>query len=181
MRERTQALPEPAPNAGDVRGFGGADVEPTDTAAVAAIAHASSIVGRVTAATNTVWISRRFILPQPCLAAYSKPLLVDLRASLAAATDKRKREANALAGSRRPSLPCPCCGVFSLAEPPTGTYEICEECGWEDDPVQFHDLDYRGGANSESLRRGTRQLRPARLGLSASLANAEDPLRTAAQ
>lgn len=48
--------------------------------------------------------------------------------------------------------PCPCCEVFSLAEPPTGTYEICQECGWEDDNVQFHDLDYRGGANSESLR-----------------------------
>jgi hypothetical protein len=46
---------------------------------------------------------------------------------------------------------CPCCGQLTLGEPPTGTYEICEECGWEDDPVQFHDPDYRGGANSESL------------------------------
>jgi hypothetical protein len=47
---------------------------------------------------------------------------------------------------------CPCCGHFTLGEPPTGTYEICDECGWEDDPVQFHDVDYKGGANSESLR-----------------------------
>jgi hypothetical protein len=47
---------------------------------------------------------------------------------------------------------CACCDQLTLGEPPTGTYEICEECGWEDDPVQFHDPDYRGGANSESLR-----------------------------
>jgi ribosomal protein L37AE/L43A len=46
---------------------------------------------------------------------------------------------------------CPCCGRATLTEAPTGTYEICKECGWEDDPVQFHDPDYRGGANSESL------------------------------
>jgi hypothetical protein len=25
-------------------------------------------------------------------------------------------------------------------------------CGWEDDPVQFDDPDYRGGANADSLR-----------------------------
>ena len=25
-------------------------------------------------------------------------------------------------------------------------------CGWEDDPVQFNDPDYRGEANGESLR-----------------------------
>lgn len=47
---------------------------------------------------------------------------------------------------------CPCCGQVTLAEPPPGTYEICDECGWEDDPVQFCDIDYRGGANPESLR-----------------------------
>jgi hypothetical protein len=39
-----------------------------------------------------------------------------------------------------------------LDEQPPGTYEICRECGWEDDYVQFRDPDYRGGANSESLR-----------------------------
>jgi hypothetical protein len=63
--------------------------------------------------------------------------------------------ANELAASNTPDgprYPCPCCGTLALAEPPTGTYEICRTCGWEDDPVQFHDLDYRGGANSESLR-----------------------------
>jgi hypothetical protein len=57
--------------------------------------------------------------------------------------------ANELAASNTPDgprYPCPCCGTLALAEPPTGTYEICRTCGWEDDPVQFHDLDYRGGA-----------------------------------
>jgi Cysteine-rich CPCC len=39
-----------------------------------------------------------------------------------------------------------------LDEEPPGTYDICNECGWEDDPVQFNDPEYRGGANSESLR-----------------------------
>jgi hypothetical protein len=47
---------------------------------------------------------------------------------------------------------CPCCELTSLAEEPPGTYEICGECEWEDDPVQFADPDYRGGANGESLR-----------------------------
>jgi Cysteine-rich CPCC len=47
---------------------------------------------------------------------------------------------------------CPCCDRPTLAEPPPGTYEICDVCGWEDDSVQFDDPDRRGGANSESLR-----------------------------
>ena len=47
---------------------------------------------------------------------------------------------------------CPCCGRLTLDEEPPGTYDICKECGWEDDNVQFHDLDFRGGANTESLR-----------------------------
>jgi len=48
--------------------------------------------------------------------------------------------------------PCPCCGFETLEEAPPGTFDICEVCGWEDDNVQFHDPDYRGGANAESLR-----------------------------
>ena len=47
---------------------------------------------------------------------------------------------------------CPCCGYKTLDEQPTGTYEICLLCFWEDDPVQFHDPDYIGGANGISLR-----------------------------
>lgn len=45
---------------------------------------------------------------------------------------------------------CPCCGQFTLESPP-GMYDICPICGWEDDPVQFKDSNYTGGANAESL------------------------------
>ncbi|WP_352708292.1 CPCC family cysteine-rich protein [Mesorhizobium opportunistum] len=48
-----------------------------------------------------------------------------------------------------PLFPCPCCGSRVVREP--GNYEICKECGWEDDPVQGADPDYAGGANELSL------------------------------
>lgn len=32
-----------------------------------------------------------------------------------------------------------------------GVYEICDVCGWEDDPVQRDNPDYSGGANDLSL------------------------------
>ena len=38
-----------------------------------------------------------------------------------------------------------------MAEEPPGTYDICGLCGYEDDPVQFDNQDFRGGANRESL------------------------------
>lgn len=47
---------------------------------------------------------------------------------------------------------CPCCGYKTLDEEPPGTYEICMLCFWEDDPLQFEDPDYEGGANVISLR-----------------------------
>ena len=47
---------------------------------------------------------------------------------------------------------CPCCGYKTLDEEPPGTYEICAICFWEDDPVQFDDPDYEGGANRPSLK-----------------------------
>lgn len=41
---------------------------------------------------------------------------------------------------------CPCCGHVSLAE--RGGYEICSECGWEDDGQDDHDAHVvRGGPN----------------------------------
>jgi hypothetical protein len=46
---------------------------------------------------------------------------------------------------------CPCCELYTLEENPPGTYEICLVCWWEDDPIQFKDPNYRGGANHESL------------------------------
>lgn len=45
---------------------------------------------------------------------------------------------------------CPCCGCFTLEEG-GGKYEICEVCGWEDDPKQFRDPELSGGANEPSL------------------------------
>lgn len=44
---------------------------------------------------------------------------------------------------------CPCCGKYRFEEP--GEYEICQVCGWEDDPVQRKDPDFEGGANKLSL------------------------------
>jgi anaerobic ribonucleoside-triphosphate reductase len=44
---------------------------------------------------------------------------------------------------------CRCCGESTLSE--SHSYEICEICGWEDDPVQNEDASFRGGANQMSL------------------------------
>ncbi|WP_127544894.1 CPCC family cysteine-rich protein [Paenibacillus amylolyticus] len=49
---------------------------------------------------------------------------------------------------------CPCCGYKTLDEEPSGTYNICSICFWEDDGVQLDDPDYAGGANVVSLREG---------------------------
>ncbi len=47
--------------------------------------------------------------------------------------------------------PCPCCDYRTLNEEPPGTYLICPVCYWEDDEVQFYNIDYVGGANAVSL------------------------------
>ena len=49
---------------------------------------------------------------------------------------------------------CPVCGKFEF--PTHGSYEICEECGWEDDGMQETDPE-SGGANWEGLA-GSRAL-----------------------
>ena len=49
-------------------------------------------------------------------------------------------------------VPCPCCGYLTLDEEPAGTFVICPVCFWEDDPIQFEDQVYEGGANTVSLR-----------------------------
>ena len=46
---------------------------------------------------------------------------------------------------------CPCCGYLTLDQEPPGTFQMCEVCMWEDDPVQFDDPDFGGGANRPSL------------------------------
>lgn len=43
--------------------------------------------------------------------------------------------------------PCPVCGRMILQE-----YDICDVCGWENDPVQLANPTLSGGANHESLQ-----------------------------
>ncbi len=44
---------------------------------------------------------------------------------------------------------CPVCGETVFDE--YASYDICEVCGWEDDPIQYQDHDYKGGANKMSV------------------------------
>ena len=48
------------------------------------------------------------------------------------------------------SYPCPSCG-FLVFDEPSGSYDICQICGWEDDHVQLRYPSMRGGANGDSL------------------------------
>lgn len=50
---------------------------------------------------------------------------------------------------------CPVCGKYRFDE----AYEICEVCGWENDPLQRRDPDMAGGANSQSLNEARRSYR----------------------
>lgn len=59
---------------------------------------------------------------------------------------------------------CPCCGYRTLEQPPPGTYAICVLCDWEDDAVQYEDVDYAGGANTLSLRTAQRNFQHRELG-----------------
>lgn len=49
-----------------------------------------------------------------------------------------------------PEYPCPACGFLTFEEP-SGSYDICPLCGWEDDPVQLAFPRLRIGANGYSL------------------------------
>lgn len=46
---------------------------------------------------------------------------------------------------------CPCCGYKTLDD--EHEYDICPICFWEDDFIQFEDVDCEGGANPVSLRK----------------------------
>jgi len=52
----------------------------------------------------------------------------------------------------KPRFACPCCGYLTLEAEPPGSFCVCEICWWEDDPVQFANQDYEGGANAPSLK-----------------------------
>ena len=46
-------------------------------------------------------------------------------------------------------IKCPVCGQYEFEE--WNDFDICTNCGWENDGIQTNDPDYRGGANEESL------------------------------
>lgn len=54
---------------------------------------------------------------------------------------------------------CPCCGWLTLERPPPWSLALCPVCFWEDDLLQFDDVDMTGGANRVSLRQGRRNYR----------------------
>ncbi len=45
---------------------------------------------------------------------------------------------------------CACCGCYTMEEP-SGSFEICPVCFWEDDKTQNNDPEYTGGANKVCL------------------------------
>lgn len=57
---------------------------------------------------------------------------------------------------------CACCGFLTMDGPPSGSYDICPVCFWEDDGVQVRDEDFAGGANTPSLNTARRNF--ARIG-----------------
>jgi hypothetical protein len=65
---------------------------------------------------------------------------------------------------------CPCCEYLTLDDVPPGSFKICPVCRWEDDNLQYEDMDYRGGANRVSLWEARENFR--RIG-------ASDPARSA--
>ncbi len=54
---------------------------------------------------------------------------------------------------------CPCCGYYTFENRPDGSFEICEVCFWEDDPIQNKKPRYRGGANRVSLNRARKNFK----------------------
>ncbi len=46
-------------------------------------------------------------------------------------------------------LKCHCCGRYTLEA--GSLFDICDNCGWQGDPVQNEDPDFTGGANEMSL------------------------------
>jgi hypothetical protein len=77
---------------------------------------------------------------------------------------------------RKKNFPCPCCGYLTLSEPPPGTFEICPVCNWEDDDVQFDNIDFKGGANEESLREAQKNFKRFNVSSLKFLAQVRTPL-----
>lgn len=54
---------------------------------------------------------------------------------------------------------CACCGFLTISDLEPGSFELCPVCFWEDDCVQYRNIDYSGGANKESLREARENFR----------------------
>ena len=52
---------------------------------------------------------------------------------------------------RKYKYKCPCCGYYTFNSKPTGEYDICPVCYWEDDPFQTENPDLENMANTVSL------------------------------
>lgn len=50
---------------------------------------------------------------------------------------------------------CPVCKKHYFSE--DNSYEICPICGWEDDPIQRKDKNFKGGANKLSLKEARKE------------------------
>lgn len=72
--------------------------------------------------------------------------------------------------------PCACCGFLTMSESQSGTFEICPVCFWEDDNVQFNNIDFTGGANEESLRKARQNFKKFKASSSKFLKNIRAPL-----
>lgn len=59
-----------------------------------------------------------------------------------------------------PRYGCPCCNLQTLlGSRRRALFTICPVCRWEDDNVQYDDIDYGGGANRVSLREAQENFR----------------------
>lgn len=73
------------------------------------------------------------------------------------------------------AFPCPACGFMSFSEP-SGSFEICAICGWEDDHVQLAHPSSPIGANGQSLYDAQQQvLREIPLSVQEQFGVARDP------
>jgi hypothetical protein len=84
-----------------------------------------------------------------------------------------------LAGHKTPlgvRYACPCCDFLTLTDPMRGSHETCPVCGWEDDSVQFVDLNYAGGANGPSLLEARASFQRSGVSQPRSLGRVRSPL-----
>lgn len=70
--------------------------------------------------------------------------------------------------------PCPCCDFLTLSEPPSGTFQLCPVCWWEDDNIQFATWTTRA---AQTHRACAKRARACSAAASASHASSNMPAR----